>query len=256
LKLSFFLWEEKMSTEYYPTTSYIGGSAGALDAIPCATLGTGDIAVVAYSGVFSVHYYDGTSAAAESSPDVIKPDDNAGNGRWLLVFELDGPVFSGQATIPTINLTGGQIIFPATAVPSANVNTLDDYEEGTFTPTILLGGTPVTSYYYQNGYYTKIGDRVLFNLYVTVNVIGAGTGAVTVGGLPFTSSSKTRAYSTISLQADYLTGMTGQNLSGMIAPTTSSVLLYYLNNTRATVLPHTVMDAADTNFVIAGMYHV
>ena len=52
---------------------------------------------------------------------------------------------SGAQSIPTINLTGGQIAFPATAVPSADANTLDDYEEGTFTPTILLGGTAVTS---------------------------------------------------------------------------------------------------------------
>lgn len=39
------------------------------------------------------------------------------------------PVFTGQATVPTINLTGGQIAFPATAVPSADPNTLDDYVE-------------------------------------------------------------------------------------------------------------------------------
>lgn len=40
------------------------------------------------------------------------------------------PTFTGQPIIPTIKLTGGQIAFPATAVPSADPNTLDDYEEG------------------------------------------------------------------------------------------------------------------------------
>lgn len=85
-----------MSTEYYPATSYIGGGAGALDAIPVATLGTGDIAVVSNSTIFSVHHYDASSAAAESSPDVINPDDNGGNGRWLIVKALilaDGTIF-------------------------------------------------------------------------------------------------------------------------------------------------------------------
>src|SRR4030066_820181 len=43
-------------------------------------------------------------------------------------------VFSGT---PSINLTGGQIKFPATQNASADANTLDDYEEGTFTPTLL-----------------------------------------------------------------------------------------------------------------------
>ena len=44
------------------------------------------------------------------------------------------PTFTGQATIPTINLTGGQITFPATQSASSDANTLDDYEEGNWTP--------------------------------------------------------------------------------------------------------------------------
>jgi len=150
--------------------------------------------------------------------------------------------------------TAGQIIFPGAAVLSADPNTLDDYEEGTFTPTILLGGTPVTSYNYQNGYYTKIGNRMFFNLYVDVNVIGAGIGAVTIGGLPGTALADARSDSSVSVFADYLTGLTGQHLIGIIAPSTSSVAIFYLLNTRATALPHTVMDEADTVFKITGTY--
>ena len=161
---------------------------------------------------------------------------------------------SGAQSIPTINLTGGQIAFPATAVPIADANTLDDYEEGTFTPTILLGGTAVTSYYYQNGWYSIIGNRFFFQLRVTVNVIGAGTGAVTIGGLPVNSQNTAGNIPSITVYADYLTGMAGQHLSGRIAPNTSLILLYYQNNTRATALPHTVMDAADTTFILSGNY--
>ena len=164
--------------------------------------------------------------------------------------------FNGQnlTSVGTIALNGGQIAFPAIAVPSADPNTLDDYEEGMFTPTILLGGTPVTSYYYQYGYYTKIGDRMFFNLFVIVNVVGAGTGAVTIGGLPGTSLSNTKSDSSVSVHADYLTGLAGQHLSGIIYPSTSSIVLYYLLNTRAVALPHTIMDAADTSFEISGHY--
>lgn len=76
-----------MSTEYYPATDYIGGNPGCLDNIPSATLGTGDIAIVSTSTVFSFHYYDANSGVGESSPDVIAPDDiGGGNGRWLLLF--------------------------------------------------------------------------------------------------------------------------------------------------------------------------
>jgi hypothetical protein len=50
------------------------------------------------------------------------------------------------------------INFPATQSASANANTLDDYEEGTWTPS--FGGITSASYSYQLGTYTKIGNMV------------------------------------------------------------------------------------------------
>ena len=83
-------------------------------------------------------------------------------------------------------LTGGGLKFPPTQVASADANTLDDYEEGTWTPAITGSTTAGTVYYYdQNGTYTKIG-RVVF---ITVNLIwlnGTGTGDLRISGLPFT----------------------------------------------------------------------
>lgn len=90
------------------------------------------------------------------------------------------PVFS-TATINTLlNLLGGQIQFPATAVPSSDANVLDDYEEGTWTPTV--GGS--ATYTEQNGTYVKIGRLVLLNMRFTINVLGTGS-AHTISGLPF-----------------------------------------------------------------------
>lgn len=104
-------------------------------------------------------------------------------------------VWIAQQTFSTgINLSGGQIIFPATQVPSAGVNTLDDYEEGTFTPTLAdtsLDGTgEMQTYTDQAGFYTKIGNRVLFNLYLHGNSIGtlSSSEPAYIMGLPFTSS--------------------------------------------------------------------
>src|SRR3990167_787780 len=45
-----------------------------------------------------------------------------------------------------LNLTGGQIKFPGTQVPSSDANTLDDYEEGTWTPIITSSVGTLTSY--------------------------------------------------------------------------------------------------------------
>jgi len=93
------------------------------------------------------------------------------------------PTFTGQATIPTINLTGGQITFPATQNSSSDANTLDDYEEGTFTPTVSTGVTSPT-YSNQIGYYTKIGNIVYCHIFITVNGTLNGSN-FQISGLPF-----------------------------------------------------------------------
>lgn len=80
----------------------------------------------------------------------------------------------------------GQIPFPATQNPSANANTLDDYEEGTWTPTFVSSGATF-SYSSQIGTYTKIGDRVLVDWRILLN--GSGNtlsgNSLSVSGLPF-----------------------------------------------------------------------
>jgi hypothetical protein len=96
------------------------------------------------------------------------------------------PTMTGQAVIPSINLTGGQIVFPATQNPSAGANTLDDYEEGTWTPNI--GGN--ATYLNQFGRYVKIGNKVFVEGFVEVNVLGTGLRG-DILGLPFTSNTNT-----------------------------------------------------------------
>ena len=58
-----------------------------------------------------------------------------------------------------INVVGGGVNFPTTQIPWSDSNVLDDYEEGTFTPTIGDG----TNNYTLNvavGTYTKVGNLV------------------------------------------------------------------------------------------------
>lgn len=93
-------------------------------------------------------------------------------------------------TSPTISsgavtLTSGQIAFPAVQAPSAGVNTLDDYEEGSWTPSI--GGT--ATYTTQTGSYIKIGKLVTVTCNLVINAIGTGS-VNTITGLPFTTASQ------------------------------------------------------------------
>lgn len=96
-----------------------------------------------------------------------------------------GNTFSTQpVTISThVNLTGGAISFPATQVPYVNGNTLDDYEEGTWTPSV--GGN--ATYTSQLGRYVKVGRLVFLSCQLIINSIGTGS-ATTVSGAPFTNA--------------------------------------------------------------------
>jgi hypothetical protein len=105
----------------------------------------------------------------------------------------------------TGTLTVDNIQFPATAVASANANNLDDYEEGTFTPTVAGTTTAGTaSYTTQLGRYTKIGNMVYFNVYLIYSS-GNGTGSLKINGLPFTSNSTANNLRPITTYVDSIT---------------------------------------------------
>ena len=71
---------------------------------------------------------------------------------------------------------------------TGSANELDDYEEGSFSPQVNSGFT--VTYGSQFGRYTKIGNRVIFSLYIGTNGIsGSASGNAVIRGLPFTASS-------------------------------------------------------------------
>jgi hypothetical protein len=84
--------------------------------------------------------------------------------------------------------TGTGITFPATQSASTDVNTLDDYEEGTFTPTITTTSGTLTAYT-SAGSYTKIGNQIFLAFQFTITTNGTGAGSFLVGNLPFTVTS-------------------------------------------------------------------
>ena len=90
----------------------------------------------------------------------------------------------------TPSASGSGVSFPATQNASSDVNTLDDYEEGTWTPVLSSDGTPPTilSYSTQKGTYTKIGNRVLLSCSVRATVTAIGSGSPVIMGLPFSAA--------------------------------------------------------------------
>jgi len=157
----------------------------------------------------------------------------------------------GNATPST---SGAGITFPATQSASTDANTLDDYEEGTFTPTVIGSSTAGTaSYSIQIGRYTKIGNRVLFQIYVAYSG-GTGTGNLRVTGLPFTASSVTNNIPALSI-----------GLSNITLPASSVCWAYVADNSTTIVMSSypagggaaaTVSYDAAGDILLAGHYEV
>ena len=121
------------------------------------------------------------------------PGNNDMPGRLVFSTTVDG------ANSPTERMrihNGGVVSIPqgiALGVGTANTasNLLDDYEEGTWTPTLASDAQP-SGYTTQVGYYRKIGSLVHIHATVQVSGLGSFAGAViNLNGLPFTVASLT-----------------------------------------------------------------
>jgi hypothetical protein len=111
--------------------------------------------------------------------------------------------------------SGSGITFPATQSASSDANTLDDYEEGTWTPvpvSLTVVGTPTYT-----GSYTKIGNYVFILASIQSTTSTAATADTTrFTGLPFTCA----AIGGVGLSLN--TSTTASTAAGQVAPATAT----------------------------------
>lgn len=158
--------------------------------------------VARYLAEMAVRYDDTTNASEDASIRFGRMKAGVLTATlWI------GALASGTADANAVGLPLGQLSFPATQNASSNANTLDDYEEGTTTPTLQLGGASVgMTYSFQGGSYTKIGNRVEVELRITLSAKGSSTGSAALFGTAFTNSGN-RASGSVVYGA--MTGITG-----------------------------------------------
>lgn len=151
-----------------------------------------------------------------------------------------------------IELTGNAgIKFPASVYSSSDANTLDDYEEGTWTPSVATGITSPT-YTTQSGYYTKIGDIMLFQIKIVLSG-GTPNGSAVVVTLPKTAQASIGdTYVNVGI-ATAASGAT--NIKGRITQGTSSVTLVTQTATAISSYVGTSLGSGG-NFSISGMVKV
>jgi hypothetical protein len=127
--------------------------------------------------------------------------------------------------VPT---SGMGITFPATQSASSNANTLDDYEEGSWTPVVTgLTTAPVgVTYSGQNGRYVKVGSVVHVFCDVTLNSVGTtGAGRVAITGIPFTSDGNS-IFNPCAAETEALLNAITTQLVPLVPPVTSRVEFY------------------------------
>jgi hypothetical protein len=224
-------------------TNYGGSSAGVAPVIDLKrSAGTtdGDYTKVSQNNVLGYIVWQGADGAAWSRAAEISA---IADGDWTTSGDTsDSPgalVFSTTAdgaSSPTeqLRITSDRYVRLASGTggiqfggDTAAANALDDYEEGTFTPTIVGTSTAGTATYAANGQvgrYTKIGNRVFFDIYLSWTA-HTGTGDLQINGLPFTVQNTTnlnRNYSAIL----NVVAMTAGNLGAAFSsPNTTAVAL-------------------------------
>lgn len=138
--------------------------------------------------------------------------------------------------------SGAGVSFPATQSASTDPNTLDDYEEGTWTPVVSPGSGVITTYT-ASGSYTKIGRFVHASAIVNISNNGTGAGQINIS-LPFTAAA-----------VGEWTGFgrenaaTGLGISATIVSSATSAQCFYSKD-------NSYPGGTGTKLVVTMMYHV
>ena len=179
------------------------------------------------------------------------------------------------AVIPTnglgvdagLDIAGGNLTFTTAnkgmhlGVTSATAaNLMDDYEEGTWTPT--LGDTSgnnftLNSSYSSFGYYTKVGRIVTAHTYIICTAINSASGSCRLSGLPFTNTDNNRAITGGSV--GYVNGCSlgdGKSLGFYVSTNATSGFLYNHNNADGGATATCAEISANGEFMINVTYTI
>ena len=193
-------------------------------------------------------YAGGLSIASQAANDILYATSTtqlgrlaAGTSGYFLKTLGAGsaPVWAAATSVPTL------VAFPATQVESADANTLDDYEEGSWTPLIGgVSGQSGQSYNVQIGKYLKVGKILYGSYYIAFASKGTIVGNLQIKGLPFTVVTP-HGGSTFGYWA---VGTNIQGIQGNMAAV--GIYMFKLTTAGATPVAMTTSDISDGTTII------
>ena len=205
-----------MALKNYSATSLTGGGSGSLDSIDGTNLQDKDSCMVFSAATFYFYTLDDNSGAAESSPDVIAPDTNAGNKRWILIAALGagGIIYLSNAGLYLADTDASHdLIFKAGSDLTAD--RILTFTTGDAARTITLSGNPTLADWFDQA--VKAASSPTFaNLTITNAtdhgiLLGSGAGAITPlgvathGQLPIGSTGADPVLATLTGTANQIT---------------------------------------------------
>ena len=150
-------------------------------------------------------YYDGTTSYVNDFAGIQGFKENGTAGNYAGGLRFTTRINGGSPTermrldssgnllvgVTTANANGGVlqlksgITFPATAVAATDANTLDDYEEGTWTAAFVPSTSGTITMNNATATYTKVGRVVTINGLLSVTSVSSPLGYLLINGLPF-----------------------------------------------------------------------
>ena len=192
------------------------------------------------------------------------------SGDWLWIVDVDAgatdqdrklsvgklALLAAANTFAEIVTASKGIAFPATPVASADAHTLDDYEEGVWTPALsyVSPGTLEVTYLDQIGYYIKVGNMVNIwgDLRLSGFTKGTASGSPIISGLPFPSKNVIFARSQVTINV-YNQIFTTQPSASIFANSSNIELIRLVSNGASVALDD---PDADSMFFFSCVYQV
>jgi len=143
-------------------------------------------------------------------------------------------------------LAGGGLTFNG---DTAAANALDDYETGTWTPTLPQGGSATNNY----SSYVKIGDLVTAAAYISASSIPNDNGQFQIGGLPFTAHSDSNYYAGGSLS--YTDSFNSNNFTDPLVRNGGTFLYFHRNDGTSAAINNNNITGATRYLIFQVTYH-
>jgi len=171
---------------------YVLHIAGTLESSVVPAAGTTVPGAFGVSGQMGIgtntHYDNSTKITAagriNTSNGTVTGSMNYGGGSVVNIGAMTNhpvQIMSNNQTILRVDTSGLSF--------NSGSNYLDDYEEGTFTPTMGSGSGSITTQS-NSGQYVKVGNICMIHMVLTLTNKGTASGTLTVSGLPFTSATQ------------------------------------------------------------------